>query len=74
MILDGVSLYRQLKHRQGGVFHYSASHLDYALNDESRFRQVIAAELCANYMIKTAKLAVLFFVGLPAAQPFGAAA
>eukprot|EP00959_Pyramimonas_sp_CCMP1952_P018912 399539-Pyramimonas_sp.AAC.1 len=61
MILDGVSLHRQLKHRQVDVFHYSASHPDYTLNNGSRFQNVIAAELCADYMIKTAKLAVLFF-------------
>eukprot|EP00959_Pyramimonas_sp_CCMP1952_P394883 8273857-Pyramimonas_sp.AAC.1 len=69
MILDGVSLYRQLKHRPGDVFHYSASHQDYKMNDGGKFRKVIAAQLCADYMITTAKLAVLFVC-----QPSGGSA
>eukprot|EP00959_Pyramimonas_sp_CCMP1952_P418727 8771656-Pyramimonas_sp.AAC.1 len=69
MILYGVSLYRQLKHRPGDVFHYSTSHSDYTLNNGSRFENVIAAELCADYMVRTAKLAILFFC-----QPSGGSA
>eukprot|EP00959_Pyramimonas_sp_CCMP1952_P281537 5884889-Pyramimonas_sp.AAC.1 len=57
MILDGVSLYRQLRHRPLDIFHYDASHPDYKLNNGGRIESVNAGQLCADDMIKTAKLA-----------------
>ena len=75
MILDGVSLYRQLRHRNEDAFHFCASHDDYQVFDGGKSRKVLAAELCVESMITSAKLAVLVFsVSLPAAQPSGKAA
>eukprot|EP00959_Pyramimonas_sp_CCMP1952_P226074 4727666-Pyramimonas_sp.AAC.1 len=39
MVLDGVSLYRQLRHRTGDVFHYSATHHDYKAFDGGKSRK-----------------------------------
>eukprot|EP00959_Pyramimonas_sp_CCMP1952_P028416 595804-Pyramimonas_sp.AAC.1 len=69
MILDGVSLYRQLKHRPGDVPHYGASHPGYKLNNGGRIERANAVQLCADYMIKAAKLAIFCFC-----QPSGGSA
>eukprot|EP00959_Pyramimonas_sp_CCMP1952_P167159 3493642-Pyramimonas_sp.AAC.1 len=57
MILDGVSLCRQLRHRSDDAFHFCASHDDYQVLDGGKSRNVLAADLCVEYMIKSAKLA-----------------
>eukprot|EP00959_Pyramimonas_sp_CCMP1952_P114161 2386954-Pyramimonas_sp.AAC.1 len=44
MILDGVSLYRQLKHRPGDVFHFGASHPDYKLYSGGRIEGANAGQ------------------------------
>eukprot|EP00959_Pyramimonas_sp_CCMP1952_P260660 5450039-Pyramimonas_sp.AAC.1 len=69
MILDGVSLYRQLRHRPGDTFHFGASHPGYKSNNGGRIVSASAGESCADYMAKTAELAVLFFC-----QPSGGSA
>eukprot|EP00959_Pyramimonas_sp_CCMP1952_P379371 7946615-Pyramimonas_sp.AAC.1 len=32
VILDGVSLYRQLRHRSGDSFHFASTHQEYTMN------------------------------------------
>eukprot|EP00959_Pyramimonas_sp_CCMP1952_P330847 6928261-Pyramimonas_sp.AAC.1 len=61
MILDGVSLCRQLRHRNEDASHFCASHDDYQVFDGGKSRKVLAAELCVESMITSAKLAVLVF-------------
>jgi hypothetical protein len=69
MMLDGVSLYRQLRHRPLDISHCGASHPDYKLNSGGRIGRANAGQLCADYTIKAAELAVLFFC-----QPSGGSA
>eukprot|EP00959_Pyramimonas_sp_CCMP1952_P222712 4655994-Pyramimonas_sp.AAC.1 len=57
MILDGVSLYRQLRHRSGDVFRLTSDHQDYKLNNGGQIVGANAGQLCADYLTKTAKLA-----------------
>eukprot|EP00959_Pyramimonas_sp_CCMP1952_P389157 8154049-Pyramimonas_sp.AAC.1 len=58
MILDGVSLYRQLRHRPGDDFHSGG-----------QIVSACAGQLVAEYLSKTAKLAAWFL-----RQPSGGSA
>eukprot|EP00959_Pyramimonas_sp_CCMP1952_P381824 8001046-Pyramimonas_sp.AAC.1 len=69
MILDGVSLYRQLRHRSGDIFHFASNHNEYKVSKGGQILSANAGQLCAEYMTMTAKLAVLFFC-----QPSGSSA
>eukprot|EP00959_Pyramimonas_sp_CCMP1952_P336901 7054718-Pyramimonas_sp.AAC.1 len=61
MILDVVSLYRQLRHRPGDTFHFNANHQDYTLNNGGQILSASAGQLRADYLARTGKLAALFF-------------
>eukprot|EP00959_Pyramimonas_sp_CCMP1952_P264964 5540605-Pyramimonas_sp.AAC.1 len=69
LILDGVSLYRQLRHRPGDIFHFASNHQEYNMNRGGQIVSANAGQLCAEYLTKTATLAVLFFC-----QPSGGSA
>eukprot|EP00959_Pyramimonas_sp_CCMP1952_P301754 6313823-Pyramimonas_sp.AAC.1 len=71
MILDGVSLHRQLRRRPGDNFHFSSYHSEYIMNKGGQIVSASAGQLCAGYMSKTANLARYSFVKLPATQPRG---
>eukprot|EP00959_Pyramimonas_sp_CCMP1952_P042483 888358-Pyramimonas_sp.AAC.1 len=69
MILDGLSLCRQLRHRSGDIFNSASTHHEYKMNKGGQIVNANAGQLCAEYMTKTAKLAALFFC-----QPSGGSA
>eukprot|EP00959_Pyramimonas_sp_CCMP1952_P382458 8014162-Pyramimonas_sp.AAC.1 len=57
MILDGVSLHRQLRRRPGDIFHFASDHNEYKMSRGGQIVSASAGQLCAEYMSKTAKLA-----------------
>eukprot|EP00959_Pyramimonas_sp_CCMP1952_P354651 7429080-Pyramimonas_sp.AAC.1 len=68
MILDGVSLYRKLRHRPGDFCHFASEHSDYKMDEGGQMVNLNAGQLCAEHTFKAAKLAALFFC-----QPSGGA-
>eukprot|EP00959_Pyramimonas_sp_CCMP1952_P297464 6223106-Pyramimonas_sp.AAC.2 len=65
MILDGVSLYRKLRHRPVDFYHFASEHGDYNMDKGGQMVNVNAGQLCAEHMLKAAKLAALFFCRPP---------
>eukprot|EP00959_Pyramimonas_sp_CCMP1952_P179673 3756793-Pyramimonas_sp.AAC.1 len=69
MVLDGVSLYRILRHRPGDLYHFAPEHDGYKMDKGGQMVKVTAGQLCAEHMFKTAKLVALLLC-----QPSGGSA